>query len=90
MSESNNSNRLASGYHKLLEYLHEKPQIDHALERLSEWEELSREEVSNIGDYLKRDVEDAANFMEINRKELKDWLRYDLYMIEGTLGEPFF
>ena len=50
MSESNNSNRLASGYHKLLEYLHEKPQIDHALERLSEWEELSREEVSNIGD----------------------------------------
>ena len=89
MSDSNKDNRLASGYHKLLEYLHEKPQIDHALERLSELEGLSREEVGKIGDYLKRDVEDAANFMEINGKELKDWLKYDLYMVEGTLGDAF-
>ena len=89
MTKSDNENRLASGYHKLMEYLHENPQIDHALERLSEWEELTREEVNEIGDYLQRDIEDAANFMEINRKELKDWLRYDLYMIEGTLGDTF-
>lgn len=88
MSESNNENRLAAGYHKLLEYLHEKP-IEHALESLSELQEFSKEEVSNIGDYLKRDLEEAANFMQINGKELKDWLRYDLYMIEGTLGNTF-
>ena len=89
MTKPDNSNRLASGYHKLMEFLHEKPQIDHALERLSEWGELTREEVTKIGDYLKRDVEDAANFMDINGKELKDWLRYDLDLIEGTFGETF-
>ena len=89
MNDSSNSSRLAAGYQKLMEFLHEKPQIEHALERLSEWGELTREEVDKIGDYLKRDVEDAANFMEINGKELKDWLRYDFYMIEGTLGETF-
>ena len=89
MTKSDNSNRLASGYQKLMEFLHEKPQIDHALERLSEWGELTREEVEKIGDYLKRDVEDAANFMDTNSKELKDWLSYDFYMIEGTLGETF-
>ena len=88
MSEENNENRLAAGYHKLLEYLHEKP-VEHALESLSELQEFSKEEVRNIGDYLKRDLEDAADFMESNGKELKDWLRYDLYMIEGTLGETF-
>lgn len=89
MTKSDNSNRLASGYHKLMEFLHEKPQIDYALERLSEWGELTREEVTKIGDYLQRDVEDAANFMDINGKELKDWLRYDLDLIEGTFGETF-
>ncbi|MDH5386980.1 MAG: zinc ribbon-containing protein [Gammaproteobacteria bacterium] len=89
MNDSNNSNRLAAGYQKLMELLHEKPQIDHALERLAEWGELTREEVDKIADYLRRDVEDAANFMEINRKELKDWLMYDYYMIEGTLGDTF-
>ena len=89
MSKSNDSNRLASGYQKLMEFLHEKPQIDHALDRLSKWGDLTREEVDKIADYLKRDVENAANFMAINDKELKDWLRYDLYMIEGTLGDTF-
>jgi len=89
MTKSDNSNRLAAGYQKLLEFLHEKPQIDHALERLSEWEELTREEVDKIGDYLKRDVEDAASFIDINGKELKDWLRYDLDLIEGTFGDTF-
>ena len=56
MTDSNSSNRLASGYQKLMEFLHEKPGIDHALERLSEWEELTREEVVKIGDYLKREL----------------------------------
>ncbi|MCW8923891.1 MAG: zinc ribbon-containing protein [Gammaproteobacteria bacterium] len=89
MTKSDDSNRLVAGYQKLMEFLHEKPQIEHALDRLSEWGELTREEVDKVGDYLKRDLEDAANFMEINGKELKDWLSYDFYMVEGMLGETF-
>jgi hypothetical protein len=89
MTDSKNSNRLASGYQKLMEFLHEKPQIDHALERLSEWEELSREEVVKIGDYLKRDLKDAASFINENGSELKDWLKFDLDLIEGTIGDTF-
>ena len=89
MTKSDNNNRLASGYQKLMEFLHEKPQVDRALDRLSELGDFTREEVDKIGDYLKRDIEDAANFMETNNKELKDWLRYDFYMIEGTLGDAF-
>ena len=89
MTDSNNSNRLASGYQKLMEFLHEKPQIDHALERLSEWEELSREEVAKIGDYLKRDLHDAAIFISENGSELKDWLKFDIDLVEGKIGETF-
>ena len=89
MTDSNDSNRLASGYQKLMEYLHEKPQIDHALERLSEWEELSREEAMKVGDYLKRDLKDAATFINENGKELKDWLKFDLELVEGTIGDTF-
>lgn len=89
MTKSNSDNRLVDGYQKLMEFLHEKPQIDHALERLAELGELTREEVDKIADYLKRDVEDAANYMEITGKDLKDWLKYDFYMVEGTLGETF-
>ncbi len=89
MTKPDHSSRLASGYQRLMEFLHEKPQIDHALERLFEWEELTREEVVKIGDYLKRDLKDAANFIDKNGKELKDWLKFDLDLVEGTIGDTF-
>ncbi len=67
--------------------------ISHAVETVKEKAieigELTREEAELIGDYLVRDVEDAGTYLADTGGELKDWLRFDLQLIEERLLEAF-
>jgi predicted nucleic acid-binding Zn-ribbon protein len=61
--------------------------IDEAVEKAVALGELSREEAERIGRYLRRDVEDAAEFLD--RREVDDdlsaWMRFDLELIEDRI-----
>jgi hypothetical protein len=51
--------------------------------------ELTREEAERIGDYLRRDLVDAAQYLSESGRELGDWARFDLSLIEDRLLEVF-
>ena len=51
--------------------------------------ELSREEAERIGNFLRRDLEDAAQYLAKPGGELADWMRFDLELIEERLVEAF-
>jgi len=64
--------------------------LDAAREKATEMGELSREEAEKIGDYLKRDVYDAAKYLASEKAdELKDWLRFDVQLVEERLADSF-
>lgn len=63
--------------------------IENAKHKAVELGELTREEADKIAAYLKRDLHDAAQHLKETGKELGDWLRFDLELIEERLGEMF-
>jgi len=64
--------------------------IDQAREKLGIVEELGREEAEKIGDYLKRDLQDAAEYLAgPEARELGDWLKLDIDLIEQEALELF-
>jgi len=63
--------------------------VEEAKEQMATLQEVTREEATEIGDYLLRDVHDAAEFMAEHGHELKDWLRLDIALIEDKLIELF-
>ncbi len=64
-------------------------QIAEAKDKAVELGELTREEAERIGEYLQRDLTDAAEFMTRTGKELRDWLSFDLDVIEDRLMSMF-
>jgi len=63
--------------------------IDELAEKSSEVNELASEEAVKISKYLKRDLLDAATYLEKSGKALKDWLGFDLALIEDRLRDNF-
>jgi len=63
--------------------------IQAAIERAVELNELTREEAERIGDYLRRDLQDAADFIVTTEQALADWMRFDLELIEERLLSMF-
>lgn len=63
--------------------------IDEVAQKSSDVNELAGEEAVKIGNYLKRDLVDAANFLEKTGKELKDWLGFDLELLKDRLRDDF-
>jgi hypothetical protein len=49
--------------------------------------ELSKDEAELIGTYLRRDLQDAGEFIKQQRGELADWLRFDTHQIEHRIWE---
>lgn len=72
-----------------LGYQNLKHAIQLAKDKAVDAGELTREEAEKIGDYLVRDLEDAGHYLADNGGELKDWLRFDLELIEERLLEMF-
>jgi len=63
--------------------------IDETSESLSALGELSDEEAAKLSTYLKRDLQQAAGYMEKTGSEFKKWLAIDTAMIEDYLFERF-
>jgi len=52
-------------------------------------QELSREEAERIGRFLRRDIENAAEYLATTQGDLAAWMRFDLELIEERLAETF-
>jgi hypothetical protein len=63
--------------------------LDYAKEKATELGELTREEAEKIGNYLRRDIVDAAEYLSGGGGELRQWLRFDLELIENRILEKF-
>lgn len=63
--------------------------LEEARDKAVELGELTREEAQSVADHLRRDLRDAAEHMESTEKELGDWLRFDLELIEDRIAELF-
>ncbi|MDH5191617.1 MAG: zinc ribbon-containing protein [Gammaproteobacteria bacterium] len=63
--------------------------IDKAGETAHELGELTKEEAEKISEYLKRDLQDAAGYVSESGEQLKEWLSFDLELVENRLMELF-
>lgn len=63
--------------------------IDAAKEKAAELGELTREEIETISEYIKRDLVEAGDYLENNGKELSDWLKFDIELIEERFLDTF-
>ncbi len=50
--------------------------------------ELTREEAERIGDYLRRDLHDAAEYLS-GDSDLANWLRFDISLVEERILDMF-
>ncbi|HRD66368.1 MAG TPA: zinc ribbon-containing protein [Candidatus Competibacter sp.] len=105
MTKPTHDNRLARAYDSMMERvkirLEELEQaekaafprlsasIEHAAEKAVELGELTREEARLIGGYLKRDLEDAGQYLAATGRDLSAWLQFDLELIEDRLSDFF-
>ena len=90
--------KLTAAYDRMLERTREgidkagkglQEAVDTAMERATELGELTREEAELVSIYLMRDLEDAAEFVGKSGNELRDWLRFDLEVVEDALLQIF-
>ena len=102
MTDAGKQSKLAQAYHAMLTRIKEfvdeaedefSPKIQYAIEsakeKATELGELTREEAEHVGQYLQRDLHDAANYLDEEGKELKDWLKFDIELIEERLLDLF-
>ena len=71
------------------DYLVEQYAIRLAREKVSETGEITREEAEKISDYLKRDLQNAGEYMQDNNNDMADWLHMDIDLIEWNLLDLF-
>ncbi len=94
--------RMVSAYENMLERVDDilkkaeksaiptlKKSVEQAREKAVELNELTREEAEKIAVYVERDMKDVAHFLVDTGKEFREWLRFDLQLIEGRLLEMF-
>ena len=63
--------------------------LDIAKQKAYELGELTREEAETVSDYVVRDIHDAANYIVEQERELGDWARLDLLLVETKLLDLF-
>ncbi|MFK8067404.1 MAG: zinc ribbon-containing protein [Gammaproteobacteria bacterium] len=94
--------KLKAAYQQMLEHTQEnlqktldktRPQInnlvDQAVERSIELGEITKEEAEKVGAYLRRDLEDVSEYMNTTKKELGDWFRFDVELVEDQVKNWF-
>jgi len=105
MSEPSQINKLIQSYNRMMERVKTRLEeleaaekdalprlqhsIEHAVEKAVELGELSRQEAQQIGAYLQRDLQDAGYYLATTGKEIGDWLRFDLDLVEDRLLDLF-
>jgi len=64
--------------------------LESAKEKAVELGELTREEAEKVGAWIRRDIEDAADYLKSSEAgELVDWLKFDIQLVEERLLELF-
>jgi hypothetical protein len=94
--------RLVQGYERLLQRADQiltsfnessgdvlNQALDKAREKTVELGELSREEADRVHDFVARDLHAAGRYLAEDERELADWLRLNLLIIEKTLLQRF-
>ena len=71
-----------------------RPKLSHLLEnakdKVVELGDVTEEEAKRVATYLRRDIEDAANYLTGDTAEdLVSWLKFDIELIEERLLELF-
>lgn len=104
MSEHNqdDKHREVHGYERMLGQVREAishwrddagPRLHYALtsarDHLVEIGELSRDEAERIAGWLRRDIEEAADYTARSESDLADWLQMDRQLIESWLWDQF-
>lgn len=102
MNQENFEKKLVNAYDKMMERINalledaEKqalPTLQHHLDAAKqhaiELKELTSEEADLISEYVRRDLHDAADYIETTGKELSNWFSFDLELVEDRLLELF-
>lgn len=63
--------------------------IDMAKKEAIHLSEITREEAEEVGNYIKRDINDAAEYLMETSHEFSEWLMLDLEIIEQKVLELF-
>ncbi|MDH5357248.1 MAG: zinc ribbon-containing protein [Gammaproteobacteria bacterium] len=102
MNEQNLEQKLIAAYDKMMhrvEHLLDTAEqqalpvlqknIEKAKLQAIELKEISKEEAEKIGGYLRRDIQDAADYLERSGKEISTWFNFDLELVEDRLLDVF-
>ena len=76
--------KLSDAYETLLHHI-----IDEVRDDIAALNTFSKDEAALLKAYVQRDLTDAANYLDSTGKELKDWLGFDLELIESGLWSKF-
>lgn len=63
--------------------------IDHAKKQAIHLGEITAEEADEVGNYIKRDINDAAEYLVESTHEFSEWLMLDINIIEQKVLELF-
>ncbi len=96
------TDKLVQAYERMLKQTHEtiekaqkesvpkfREMLEKARDNMVELGELTREEGQKVSDYIKRDIEDAANYIAETGQDMRDWWRFDLQLIERRMMDVF-
>jgi predicted RNA-binding Zn-ribbon protein involved in translation (DUF1610 family) len=102
MEQDNFEKKLVAAYDKMMERVHSllddaeqqamptlQRNIDKARQTAVELRELSSEEADKVAAYVKRDLHEAADYLEQTGKELSTWFSFDLRLVEERLFDLF-
>jgi len=102
MTESHKiTEKLIQAYDRMMENLHalyekasgESNNIQGMLEetrdKIAETDNLTREEAEKVSNWLKRDLQNAGEYLKSEQHELADWLHMDIELIEWSLMDMF-
>ena len=59
--------------------------IDEAREKGNELDDLTEEEIKNISVWLKRDLDEALNYLAETEYAVRDWLGFETSLIKNTV-----
>jgi len=59
--------------------------IEQVKQKAIQLEEISEHEAEQLTEWLKRDLDDAANYLNKTQNELKDWLGFETALLENAV-----
>ncbi len=102
MHDKQNESSMVDAYNQMMSRVkdsidnaeaHAIPSLQKAIEQAKQQaihlSEVSLEEADEIGNYIKRDINDAAEYLMETSHEFSEWLRLDIDIIEQKVLELF-